>query len=81
MELRLSVDDKFLEKNKNGIILVDNGKLKVVSIEALTNDLRKQIEICDKTIIGLKSEITKQNDYIAKLENRLIKVLEVIANE
>lgn len=81
MELRLNVDDKFLEKNKNGIILVDNGKLKVVSIETLTNDLRKQIETSEKTIISLKNKIHDQDETIKELENKLIKVLEVFANE
>ena len=46
MELRLNVDDKFLEKNNKGILLVDNGKIKVVDVNTLTSELKKEIENC-----------------------------------
>ena len=81
MELRLNVDDKFLEKNNKGILLVDNGKIKVVDVNTLTNELRKEVESCKSTIVALKEKINEQTSYIQSLENKLIKVLEVFANE
>ena len=81
MELRLNVDDKFLEKNNKGILLVDNGKIKVVDVNTLTSELKKEIESCKATIVALKEKNNEQTNYIQSLENKLIKVLEVFANE
>lgn len=81
MELRLNVDDKFLEKNNKGILLVDNGKIKVVDVNTLTSELKKEIENCKATIVALKEKNNEQTNYIQSLENKLIKVLEVFANE
>lgn len=81
MELRLNVDDKFLEKNNKGILLVDNGKIKVVDINTLTSELKKEVESCKATIVALKEKESEQTSYIQSLENKLIKVLEVFANE
>ena len=81
MELRLNVDDKFLEKNNKGILLVDNGKIKVVDVNTLTSELKKEIESCKATIVALKEKNNEQRSYIQSLENKLIKVLEVFANE
>lgn len=81
MELRLNVDDKFLEKNNKGILLIDNGKIKVVDVNTLTSELKKEIESCKATIIALKEKNKEQTSYIQSLENKLIKVLEVFANE
>ena len=81
MELRLNVDDKFLEKNNKGILLVDNGKIKVVDVNTLTSELKKEIENCKATIVALKEKNKEQTSYIQSLENKLIKVLEVFANE
>ena len=81
MELRLNVDDKFLEKNNKGILLVDNGKVKVVDVNTLTSELKKEIENCKATIVALKEKNKEQRSYIQSLENKLIKVLEVFANE
>ena len=81
MELRLNVDDKFLEKNNKGILLVDNGKVKVVDVNTLTSELKKEIENCKATIVALKEKNNEQRSYIQSLENKLIKVLEVFANE
>ena len=81
MELRLNVDDKFLEKNNKGILLVDNGKIKVVDVNTLTSELKKEIESCKATIVALKEKNKEQRSYIQSLENKLIKVLEVFANE
>ena len=81
MELRLNVDDKFLEKNNKGILLVDNGKIKVVDVNTLTSELKKEIENCKATIVALKEKESEQRSYIQSLENKLIKVLEVFANE
>ena len=81
MELRLNVDDKFLEKNNKGILLIDNGKIKVVDVNTLTSELKKEIENCKATIVALKEKNKEQTSYIQSLENKLIKVLEVFANE
>ena len=81
MELRLNVDDKFLEKNNKGILLVDNGKIKVVDVNTLTSERKKEIENCKATIVALKEKESEQTSYIQSLENKLIKVLEVFANE
>ena len=81
MELRLNVDDKFLEKNNKGILLIDNGKVKVVDVNTLTSELKKEIENCKATIVALKEKNSEQISYIQSLENKLIKVLEVFANE
>ena len=81
MELRLNVDDKFLEKNNKGILLIDNGKVKVVDVNTLTSELKKEIENCKATIVALKEKNKEQTSYIQSLENKLIKVLEVFANE
>ena len=55
--------------------------MKVVDVNTLTSELKKEIESCKATIVALKEKNNEQTSYIQSLENKLIKVLEVFANE